>query len=101
MSDEEAQQAAERSVARGYRPLGTARMIKARQSTAPFYERSPAIRCPTLVLQGSDDPIFPRGHGEDIARRIPGARLVYLQGAGHNHPNTLIPQMLEPILGFL
>jgi pimeloyl-ACP methyl ester carboxylesterase len=101
MSDTEAQRAAERSVARAYRPLGTARMIEARKRTTPFYERSAAIRCPTLVLQGSDDPIFPRGHGEDIAQRIPGARLVYLRGAGHNHPDSLIPQMLESILGFL
>jgi pimeloyl-ACP methyl ester carboxylesterase len=101
MSDEEARNAAERSVARGYRPSGTTRMIEARKRTAPFYERSAAIRCPTLVLQGSDDPIFPRGHGEDIARRIPGARLAYLQGAGHNHPKGLISQMLGLILDFL
>ena len=101
MSDDEAQRAAERSVARAYRPLGTARVIEARKRTAPFYERSAAIRCPTLVLQGSDDPIFPRGHGEDIVRRIPNARLVYLQGVGHNHPGSLIPQMLQSILGFL
>jgi pimeloyl-ACP methyl ester carboxylesterase len=101
MSDAEAQSAAERSVARAYRPLGTARMIEARKRTAPFFERLTAITCPTLVLQGSDDPIFPRGHGEDIARRIQGARLEYLQGAGHNHPDSLIPQLLESILGFL
>jgi pimeloyl-ACP methyl ester carboxylesterase len=101
MSDEEAQNAAERSVARAYRPSGTARMIEARKRTAPFHERSVAIKCPTLILQGSDDPIFPRGHGEDIARRIPGASLGYLQGAGHNHPKSLISQMLAPILGFL
>jgi pimeloyl-ACP methyl ester carboxylesterase len=101
MSDEEAQRAAQRSVTRAYRPLGTARMIEARKRTAPFYERSSAIACPTLVLQGSDDPIFPRGHGEDIVRRIPGARLEYLQGAGHNHPQSLITQMLESILSFL
>jgi pimeloyl-ACP methyl ester carboxylesterase len=76
-------------------------MIEARKRTAPFFERLPAIACPTLVLQGSDDPIFPRGHGEDIARRIQGARLEYLQGAGHNHPDSLIPQMIASILGFL
>jgi len=101
MSDEEAEIAAERSVARAYRPSGTARMIEARKRTAPFYERSAAIKCPTLVLQGSDDPIFPRGHGEDIARRIPDARLEYLAGAGHNHPKSLISQMLGLIVGFL
>jgi pimeloyl-ACP methyl ester carboxylesterase len=101
MSEDEAQRAAERSVARAYRPLGTARMILARQRAAPFFERSAAIKCPTLVLQGSDDPIFPRGHGEDIVLRIPGSRLAYLQGAGHNHPSSLIPQIQEAILGFL
>jgi pimeloyl-ACP methyl ester carboxylesterase len=95
MSDEEAQSGAERSVARAYRPSGTKRMIEARKRTAPFYERTAAIKSPTLVLQGSDDPIFPRGHGEDIVRRIPGARLAYLEGAGHNHPKSLIPRMLE------
>jgi pimeloyl-ACP methyl ester carboxylesterase len=101
MSDTEAQSAAERSVARGYRPLGTARMVEARKRTTAFFEQLPAIKSPTLVLQGSDDPIFPCGHGEDIARRIPCARLEYLQGAGHNHPNSLIPQMMASILGFL
>ncbi|HTV30830.1 MAG TPA: alpha/beta fold hydrolase [Xanthobacteraceae bacterium] len=100
MSSDEAQSAAERSVARAYRPLGTARLIEARKRTAPFYEQSAAIRCPALVLQGSDDPIFPRGHGEDIAGRIPGSWLEYLEGAGHNHPASLIPQMLDRILGF-
>jgi pimeloyl-ACP methyl ester carboxylesterase len=101
MSEAQALSAAERSVARAYCPLGTARMIEARKRTPPFFERLPAITCPTLVLQGGDDPIFPRGHGEDIVRRIQGARLEYLQGAGHNHPDSLIPQMLESILGFL
>ncbi len=101
MSDTEAQSAAERSVARAYCPLGTARMIEARKRTTPFFERLPAITCPTLVLQGSDDPIFPRGHGEDIARRIQGSRLEYMRGAGHNHPDSLIAQMIESILAFL
>jgi pimeloyl-ACP methyl ester carboxylesterase len=101
MSDDEAQKVAERSVARGYCPAGTKRMIEARQRTEPFYEQLAAINCPTLVLQGSDDPIFPRGHGEDIAQRIPRATLQYMHGAGHNHPESLIPQLLDSILGFL
>lgn len=101
MSEAEAQSAAEGSVARGYCPLGTARMIEARKRTPAFFERLPGIVAPTLILQGSDDPIFPRGHGEDIAGRIPGARLEYLEGAGHNHPASLIRPMTESILGFL
>jgi pimeloyl-ACP methyl ester carboxylesterase len=101
MSDEEARKSAEGSVARGYQPHGTARMIEARQRTAPFHERLAQITSPMLVLQGTDDPIFPIGHGEDIARRVPGAELVYLQGAGHNHPQSLVPQLVTRIRDFL
>jgi pimeloyl-ACP methyl ester carboxylesterase len=101
MSDDEAQRSAERSVARAYRPLGTARMIQARQRMAPFYGRTELIGCPTLVLQGSDDPIFPRGHGEDVVKRVPNAKLEYMEGAGHNHPASLIPLMLERVISFL
>jgi 3-oxoadipate enol-lactonase len=42
-----------------------------------------AIRAPTLVLAGSEDPATPPAQGESIARRIPGARLSVLDGAGH------------------
>ncbi|MGH2962383.1 MAG: alpha/beta fold hydrolase [Solirubrobacterales bacterium] len=46
-------------------------------------ERSAAIAAPTLVIHGSSDPLFPLGHGEALAREIPGARLLTLEGAGH------------------
>jgi 3-oxoadipate enol-lactonase len=42
-----------------------------------------AIRASTLVLAGSEDPVTPPAHGEAIARRIAGARLSVLEGAGH------------------
>jgi pimeloyl-ACP methyl ester carboxylesterase len=48
-------------------------------------ERPPlsAINTPTLVLQGTADPMFPNGHGEALAAAIPGAQLLRLDGAGH------------------
>jgi pimeloyl-ACP methyl ester carboxylesterase len=45
-------------------------------------ERLGEIRAPTLVLHGADDPFFPLGNGEALAREIPGAELVVLPGAG-------------------
>jgi 3-oxoadipate enol-lactonase len=42
-----------------------------------------AITAPTLVVAGADDPATPPGHGEDIARRVPGARLDVIPGAAH------------------
>jgi pimeloyl-ACP methyl ester carboxylesterase len=42
-----------------------------------------AIGAPTLVIHGTEDPMFPLGHGQALADEIPGARLLPLEGAGH------------------
>lgn len=41
---------------------------------------------PTLVLHGTADPLFPIEHGEALAASIPGARLLPLEGVGHQLP---------------
>lgn len=45
-----------------------------------------SITAPTLVWHGSADPLFPLPHGEALAVRIPDARLVVLDGVGHEYP---------------
>jgi pimeloyl-ACP methyl ester carboxylesterase len=47
------------------------------------YDRLPDIDTPTLVLHGTDDPVLPAGNGRILAERIPGAKLVLLEGARH------------------
>ena len=101
MSDAAARDSAARSVARSYCPQGTARLIEARMRSPAFFQRLDDLQCRTLVLQGTDDPIFPLGHGEDIARRVPRSLLTYLRGAGHNHPDSLRGEMLAAIADFL
>ena len=49
-------------------------------------DRLGEITAPTLVLHGTADPLLPYGHGETLAREIPGARLVPLKGMGHGMP---------------
>jgi pimeloyl-ACP methyl ester carboxylesterase len=44
------------------------------------------IAVPTLVLHGTEDPMFPIAHGEALAREIPDARLVPMPGVGHEVP---------------
>ncbi|WFE66405.1 3-oxoadipate enol-lactonase [Micromonospora sp. WMMD714] len=41
------------------------------------------IGTPTLVVAGADDPATPVAHAREIARGIPGARLVVLDAAAH------------------
>jgi pimeloyl-ACP methyl ester carboxylesterase len=42
-----------------------------------------SITAPTLVIHGTADPMFPVEHGEALAREIPDATLLRLDGAGH------------------
>ena len=44
------------------------------------------IAAPTLVIHGKADPLFPYGHGEALARGIPRAELLPLDGVGHQVP---------------
>ena len=46
-------------------------------------DRLGTIAVRTLVIHGSADPLFPLGHGRALAREVPGARLLVLDGAGH------------------
>lgn len=43
----------------------------------------PAIRCPTLVLGGADDPWAPASQQEEIAKAISGAELALIPECGH------------------
>jgi pimeloyl-ACP methyl ester carboxylesterase len=44
-----------------------------------------AITARTLVVHGSEDPLFPPAHGEALAAQIPSAHLEIVPGMGH-HP---------------
>jgi pimeloyl-ACP methyl ester carboxylesterase len=46
-------------------------------------ERLGGLDVPTLVVHGTEDPVFPLGHGQALAREIPGAELLTLEGGGH------------------
>lgn len=43
----------------------------------------PAIRAPTLVVAGAEDPATPPDHGQAIADGIPGAEFTVIPGAAH------------------
>lgn len=58
------------------------------------------ITAPTLVLHGTDDPLFPLPHGEALAEAIPDATFLALPGAGHEAPpretwDVVIPVLLD------
>ena len=66
----------------------------------PVRGRLSDVTAPTLVLHGTEDPLFPYGHGEALADEIPGARLIPLEGMGHEFPprplwDRVVPAILD------
>ena len=51
------------------------------------------------MIHGTEDPILPFPHGEAIAAGIPGAKMLALDGVGHEVPrgewDLVIPAILE------
>lgn len=61
--------------------------------------RMSAIAAPTLIMHGTADPLFPIEHGHALARAIPDARFVALEGVGHEvPPRALWPQVIGELI---
>lgn len=60
-------------------------------------EKLSAIKVPTLVIHGRDDPLFPVEGGIDTAEAIQGSELIIIEGIGHSIPPETWGQMSEAI----
>lgn len=61
-------------------------------------ERLGEISAPTLVIHGTEDPLFPLGHALALDGEIPGARLLALEGVGHELPPAAWDVVVSAIL---
>ena len=90
------------SLKRNYHPAGTLRQMLA--IGADTGERAMAlgrIAVRTLVIHGRADALVPFACGADTARRIPGAKLVGVDGMGHDLPPGVVDQILTHTLPHL
>jgi pimeloyl-ACP methyl ester carboxylesterase len=55
------------------------------------------IAAPLLVIHGTADPLFPHPHGVALAGAVPGARLVTIEGGGHELHERDWDQILDAI----
>lgn len=92
---------ADQLIVRGYNPPGVERHVLALGASPSYLDRLGSIRAPTTVIHADEDKYFSRAHGEDLARRIPGARLEIIEGAGHAISNDLVPRLAELLIGHL
>jgi pimeloyl-ACP methyl ester carboxylesterase len=88
-------------IKRSFHPVGTLRQMLAIVADNDRAEQLATISCRTLVIHGKADPLVPLGNGEDTARRIPGARLLTIEGMGHDLPPEPVRQILEGLVPHL
>jgi pimeloyl-ACP methyl ester carboxylesterase len=69
---------------RGMSGRGFARQFSAIMAAPPRTRLLRQLRLPTLVLHGAEDPLIPPIAGRLMASQIPDARLVVIQGLGHD-----------------
>jgi pimeloyl-ACP methyl ester carboxylesterase len=55
------------------------------------------IKAPTLVIHGTVDKMIRPSGGRATAKAIPGARLMMIEGMGHDLPRAVWPQILDAI----
>ena len=85
------------AVRRSYRPQGTARQMVA---IAADGNRSPllaALKVPTQIIHGRDDPLVPVAAAHDLADKIAGAQIDVIGGMGHDLPEPLWPRFVAGI----
>jgi pimeloyl-ACP methyl ester carboxylesterase len=85
-------------VRRSYQPAGTLRQLLATIADTGRAAQLARITTPTLVMHGVADPLLPFACGQDTARRIPGAKLVGIEGMGHDLPPGVVQALLAHLL---
>lgn len=56
-----------------------------------------SIVAPTLVIHGTADPLVSPSGGRATARAIQGAKVLNLEGMGHDLPRAIWPQLIDAI----
>ncbi len=88
-------------IQRSFRPVGTLRQLLAVMADEGRADELRRIACPTLVLHGKADPLVPYACAEDTARRIPGAKMVGIEGMGHDLPPGVVTHLLAHLIPHL
>ena len=79
-----ARQISQRAYDRSFYPEGTARQLRAIATQIDRRQALANLTVPTLIIQGTDDPLVSVEAGRDMVNAIPGARLMLIEGMGHD-----------------
>jgi pimeloyl-ACP methyl ester carboxylesterase len=88
---------AARSYDRGHSAAGVMRQLHAIIASGDRTEALHRVQVPTAVIHGTRDPLVKPSGGRATAKAIPGARLMMVDGMGHDLPRDLWPTFAEAI----
>jgi pimeloyl-ACP methyl ester carboxylesterase len=88
---------AARSFDRGHNAAGAARQLGAIVASGDRTAQLAQIKAPTLVIHGTVDRLVRPSGGRATARAIPGAKLLMVEGMGHDLPRGAWPQLIDAI----
>jgi pimeloyl-ACP methyl ester carboxylesterase len=78
-------------------PSGPGRQLAAIIASGNRTAELRRITAPTLVIHGDADPLVAPSGGRATARAIAGARLMSIEGMGHDLPRSLWPRLIDAI----
>jgi pimeloyl-ACP methyl ester carboxylesterase len=82
---------------RGHDPAGTARQLAAILASGSRSAALAGIAIPTLVVHGTEDKLIQPSGGERTAEVVPDAKLVVIEGMGHDLPLALWPRLVDAV----
>lgn len=85
---------------RACRPEGVARQYRAARRDKSRSDRLAGVRVPFLVLHGTADTLIDVSGGRRTADVVPGARLVEIDGMGHDYPRHFWPVLVGEFRAF-
>lgn len=83
---------------RACRPEGVARQYQAARRDGSRASRLARVRVPTLVIHGTADTLIDASGGRRTAELVPGAKLVLIEGMGHDYPEHFWPQLVGEVI---
>jgi pimeloyl-ACP methyl ester carboxylesterase len=88
---------AARSFDRGYDRQAGGRQLGAILASGDRTKALKRIEAPTLVIHGTVDKMVRPSGGRATAKAIPGARLLMIEGMGHDLPRGAWPQIIDAV----
>jgi pimeloyl-ACP methyl ester carboxylesterase len=88
---------AARSYDRGHSAAGVMRQLHAIIASGDRTKALHHVQVPTAVIHGTRDPLVKPSGGRATAKAIPGARLMMVDGMGHDLPRDLWPTFVNAI----